>query len=482
MKPRAGRAAWTSWRSGSHRASGGSSRAAVPWPTCAGCWRPWAQERLAAGGSRGRPRRRTGCGTSWAGCAGTRTRSATTCGPPSSSGWAAPARAGAGRDRVREEGREVGGRAAAVQRHRGPGREPSIGVVLGYAGREGHALIDRALYLPEGWAGDAGRRAGAGVPEEVAFTKPKLGAAMLERALDAGVPCSWVTGDSVYGADRALRRRIEARGGLGYVLAVTSGQRLGGRRVDAWAAGVPPEGWLRLRACEGCKRAPAGLVDRAHTRGAVAPGARRCIWRRAASRPACRRTSLTSRFELTASAVLDRTLGVLVPDLASPAGGAAADGGDDRDPSFKTGPQRGPRGYDAHKKVKGRERVLMDEVEVNRSGTGWYRHVQDPRARHAGAGPRRPPLGPDGRLVLGLRRRPLRRAAARHARPVARGAVGSLVSSSSRGAGSRADVRLPAALAPPARRRRDEQRDLAAHDRARLAVHDRHRLERMLQA
>src|SRR4051812_40745164 len=121
------------------------------------------------------------------------------------------------------------------------------GVFLGYAGRKGHALIDRALYLPEGWAGDPGRHAGAGVPATVAFaTKPRLGAAMLERALDAGVPCSWVTGDSVYGADRGLRRRIEARGGLGYVLAVTSGQRLGGRRVDAWAAGVPPEGWQRL--------------------------------------------------------------------------------------------------------------------------------------------------------------------------------------------------------------------------------------------
>ena len=129
-----------------------------------------------------------------------------------------------------------------------------IGVFLGYASRHGRALIDRALYLPEGWAGDAGRRAGAGVPGGVTFvTKPKLGAAMLERALDAGVPCAWVAGDSVYGADRALRRRIEARGGLGYVLAVTSGQRLGARRVDAWAAGVPPEGWQRLSAGEGAK-------------------------------------------------------------------------------------------------------------------------------------------------------------------------------------------------------------------------------------
>jgi SRSO17 transposase len=87
-----------------------------------------------------------------------------------------------------------------------------VGVFLGYAGRHGRALIDRALYLPEVWAGDAGRRAAAGVPATVTFaTKPKLGLRMLERALDAGVPCSWVTGDSVYGADRALRRRLEAR-------------------------------------------------------------------------------------------------------------------------------------------------------------------------------------------------------------------------------------------------------------------------------
>jgi SRSO17 transposase len=128
-----------------------------------------------------------------------------------------------------------------------------VGVFLGYAGRKGHALIDRALYLPKGWAGDAGRRAEAGVPGGITFaTKPKLGAAMLERALDTGVPCAWVTGDSVYGADRALRRRIEARR-RGYVLGVTSGQRLGFARVDAWAAGVPREGWHRLSAGEGAK-------------------------------------------------------------------------------------------------------------------------------------------------------------------------------------------------------------------------------------
>src|SRR4051794_6841663 len=151
-----------------------------------------------------------------------------------------------------------GAKSAGVQRQysgtAGRVENCQVGVFLGYASRHGRALIDRALYLPEGWAGDADRRAEAGVPAEVTFTtKPKLGLLMLGRALDAGVPCSWVTGDSVYGADRALRRRIEARGGLGYVLAVTSGQHLGGRRVDDWAAGVPPEGWCRLSAGEGAK-------------------------------------------------------------------------------------------------------------------------------------------------------------------------------------------------------------------------------------
>jgi SRSO17 transposase len=132
-----------------------------------------------------------------------------------------------------------GEKSAGVQRQysgtAGRVENCQVGVFLGYASRHGHALIDRALYLPEGWAGDPARRAGAGVPAGVAFaTKPKLGRAMLERALGAGVPCSWVTGDSVYGADRALRRRIEARGGLGYVLAVTSGWAAG-----AWTRGRP---------------------------------------------------------------------------------------------------------------------------------------------------------------------------------------------------------------------------------------------------
>jgi SRSO17 transposase len=126
-------------------------------------------------------------------------------------------------------------------------------VFLAYASHKGHALIDRALYLPERWAGDAKRRAKAGVPEAVAFTtKPKLGLAMLQRALAAGVPFAWVTGDSVYGSDHRLRRLLE-RHQRGYVLAVTSAQRLGLKPVEDWLEDVPAKGWRRLSAGEGAK-------------------------------------------------------------------------------------------------------------------------------------------------------------------------------------------------------------------------------------
>jgi SRSO17 transposase len=128
-----------------------------------------------------------------------------------------------------------------------------IGVFLGYASRHGQTLLDRALYLPQSWANDPARRTVAGVPATVAFTtKPKLGGAMLKRAFAAGVPCAWVTGDSVYGADYELRRLIEQHG-CGYVMAVTSAQRLGLQPVTDWLAEVPAKAWRRLSAGDGAK-------------------------------------------------------------------------------------------------------------------------------------------------------------------------------------------------------------------------------------
>ena len=128
-----------------------------------------------------------------------------------------------------------------------------VGVFLGYASRHGRALIDRALYLPESWASDGARRREARIPEEVAFaTKPKLGLAMLERARLGGIPFAWVSGDSVYGADHTIRRWAE-RHRRGYVLAVTSGQRLGMRPVTTWVEDLTDDAWQRLSAGDGAK-------------------------------------------------------------------------------------------------------------------------------------------------------------------------------------------------------------------------------------
>jgi SRSO17 transposase len=128
-----------------------------------------------------------------------------------------------------------------------------IGVFLGYASGQGQALIDRALYLPAAWAKDGARRREARIPPATAFaTKPKLGLAMLERARQAGLAFAWITGDSVYGADSAIRRWAEQHR-YGYVLAVTSGQHVGQRPVTSWLKGLPRTAWRRLSAGDGAK-------------------------------------------------------------------------------------------------------------------------------------------------------------------------------------------------------------------------------------
>jgi SRSO17 transposase len=82
-----------------------------------------------------------------------------------------------------------------------------VAVYLTYASTKGHALMDRALYLPRSWTDDSDRLAAAGVPGNVEFaTKPALAQAMISGALAAGVPASWVAGDEVYGAAQAPAR------------------------------------------------------------------------------------------------------------------------------------------------------------------------------------------------------------------------------------------------------------------------------------
>lgn len=130
-----------------------------------------------------------------------------------------------------------------------------VGVFLAYASARGRAFLDRALYLPKEWAGDAGRRAEAGVPPGVRFaTKGQLAKAMLARAFAAEVPAAWVTGDEVYGDDGHLRRWLEEQW-RPYMLAVSRSHRVWrqGRqeRIDRLVADLPAEAWVTLSAGEG---------------------------------------------------------------------------------------------------------------------------------------------------------------------------------------------------------------------------------------
>jgi putative transposase len=91
-----------------------------------------------------------------------------------------------------------------------------------------------------------------------------------------------------------------------------------------------------------------------------------CVWRRLPVGPTLPpHQSVWSRFlRWRLRAVLDRALAVLVACRRLAAGrkrrptAAIVD-----TQSVRTGPQRGPSGYDAHKKIKGRKRVLMVDTQ-----------------------------------------------------------------------------------------------------------------------
>jgi SRSO17 transposase len=155
-----------------------------------------------------------------------------------------------------------GTKSAGVQRQysgtAGRVENCQLGVFLAYAvPGGGRALIDRELYLPGSWTSDRVRCRQAGIGDEVGFaTKPELARRMIGRAIDAGVPFSWVAADEAYGQNTGLREWLEERG-VSYVLAVpksfTAATGAGPRRADALAVLVPAAGWQQLSCGDGAK-------------------------------------------------------------------------------------------------------------------------------------------------------------------------------------------------------------------------------------
>src|SRR5215471_2287912 len=78
-----------------------------------------------------------------------------------------------------------------------------VGVFAAYASRQGYALVDKRLFLPEDWFNDthAARRAVCQVPKDLTFhTKPQLAAAMLQAIAHEGLlPFKYLVADCLYG-------------------------------------------------------------------------------------------------------------------------------------------------------------------------------------------------------------------------------------------------------------------------------------------
>ena len=96
-----------------------------------------------------------------------------------------------------------------------------VGVLLAYVSARGHALVDKALYLPEVWTDDRDRGRAAGVPDAVGYhSKADLALERLTRARRSGhLPGDWLTADAGYGEVPAFRDAL-ARDAWRYVLEI----------------------------------------------------------------------------------------------------------------------------------------------------------------------------------------------------------------------------------------------------------------------
>ncbi len=104
-----------------------------------------------------------------------------------------------------------------------------VGVLAGYASRQGDALVDKRLLLPEVWCTEAyaARQARCQVPAAVTLrTKPQLAAAMVHHSVHEGLlPCKYVVADGLYGKSPDFLDAVDACGGVTTWVAMPSETR-----------------------------------------------------------------------------------------------------------------------------------------------------------------------------------------------------------------------------------------------------------------
>lgn len=173
-----------------------------------------------------------------------------------------------------------------------------VGVFVGYASRQGYALVDKRLFLPEVWFTDAyaTRRAKCAVPNDAGFqSKPPLAATMVQAIAQEGLlPFQYVVADCLYGNSPDFLNAVEACVGVTTFVAIPAETRCWLQRpktveqpyrskgeervkrvvvapttapptVAALAASLPASHWYQRTVSEG----PKGPIDYAFARQRV---------------------------------------------------------------------------------------------------------------------------------------------------------------------------------------------------------------------
>jgi SRSO17 transposase len=173
-----------------------------------------------------------------------------------------------------------------------------VGVFAAYASRQGYALVDKRIFIPEQWftEGYKTRRDKCNLPEDITFqTKPQLAATILQAIAHEGLlPFKYIVADCLYGNSPGFLNAIDACVGVTAFVAIPAetrcwlqrprtedkvytykGKARSKRRVvaptnapasvAALAARLPASSWYRRTVSEGTK----GPIDYAFARQCV---------------------------------------------------------------------------------------------------------------------------------------------------------------------------------------------------------------------
>jgi SRSO17 transposase len=146
-----------------------------------------------------------------------------------------------------------------------------VGIYMGYASGQEHALVDQRLYLPKSWVNDKTRRNKCGVPKDIRYQTRQEQALDMLKNNGPYLPHGWVAGDDEMGRSSDFRRDLRALGEQ-YLMAVPSNTGIrdlesqppayGGRgqppkqpfqRVDKWRDTLSKAAWTKIDVRDGEK-------------------------------------------------------------------------------------------------------------------------------------------------------------------------------------------------------------------------------------